>query len=166
MTDIRTSVDVDEREPFDPPMRVSVKSRSRRTVFVVVATISGVIFVLGLLNLPYVRAAFAFLGGERLIVMKATGSFGEGRVGELRELVFPVWNLTGEPVRVVGANSHCTCVATKDLPLEIPPGARGDLVLHITLSKKISEKVQRVFFFTESKEKPQFAVSFSGRVLD
>jgi hypothetical protein len=48
--------------------------------------------------------------------------FGTGKPGESLEAVVEVHNWSDRPVRIYGGTSDCSCVATKGLPVTIPPG--------------------------------------------
>ena len=67
------------------------------------------------------QAALAFLRGETLSVMPRLLDMGEGLAGETREGSVEVRNWSDKPVRLYGGTSDCSCVATEDLPLTIPP---------------------------------------------
>jgi hypothetical protein len=62
------------------------------------------------------------LRGEALTGPSDAADLGFGTVGQTLEAGVEVSNNSHETVRVVGATSDCSCVATSGLPLAIPPG--------------------------------------------
>lgn len=68
------------------------------------------------------EAALACLRGELVVVRPEYVDFGTGKPGEKLEAVVEIRNWSDRPVRVYGGTSDCSCVATKGLPLTIPPG--------------------------------------------
>lgn len=76
----------------------------------------------GLCSFGSVRVGFRVLSGERVIVHPMVATV-EVPPSELEtETMFRVYNLTGVPLRLTGAESHCTCFAPQGLPKTIPPG--------------------------------------------
>ncbi len=67
-------------------------------------------------------AALAHLRGEALAVKPEFVDCGTGKSGEILEAVVEVHNWSDRSVRVYGGTSDCSCIATKGLPVAIPPG--------------------------------------------
>jgi hypothetical protein len=111
-------------------------------------------------------AAVAWLGGDRLLVVNPRVTFSAGRVDEHRELVFVIRNVTGSTVTIIGANSNCTCVASKDLPKTISPRETASLHVDLHLTRNLSNRDNRLSFYTDYDKKRQFSVTFSGVVSD
>lgn len=68
------------------------------------------------------EAALARLRGEAIAVKPEFVDCGSGKPGEYLEAGIEVYNWSDRPVRLYGGTSDCSCVATKGLPLTIPPG--------------------------------------------
>lgn len=80
-----------------------------------------------------VDLALARLRGETVSVSSSYLDFGSGRPGDTRTAVVRVFNRTDTPVRVVGGSSDCSCVTTRDLPVEIAPGGSAELTVQLVL---------------------------------
>lgn len=116
-------------------------------------------------NFRSVNFALGYLGGDRLLISPTGASFGEGQVGEHRDVLFHVWNATGSRVRIVGVKTNCSCVAVYGLPVEIPSGHTAELNADVELTEKLSAKPQRIVFFSDYPNKLELCVSVSGRVM-
>ena len=101
--------------------------------------ICGVSLALGLLTAAgsvafgSPAAALAYLRGERLSVEPSLVDIGEGSLGEEKEAIVQVRNWAEQPVRVVGGTSDCSCVATRDLPVNLQPGEARALRFYLTM---------------------------------
>ena len=72
-----------------------------------------------------VGAALAHLRGESLVSPDYL-DFGTTRPGDRIARSASITNYSGEPIRLIGGTSDCSCVTTTDLPLTIPPGGTVD----------------------------------------
>ena len=68
-------------------------------------------------------AGLAYLSGDRLLVDASSRSTGEVLIGEQAMLKFHLSNRSSTPITIFGAKSSCTCTATQDLPLTLPPSS-------------------------------------------
>jgi hypothetical protein len=58
----------------------------------------------------------------------------EAREGETVSAEFDVRNVTGEPVKLLGATSTCGCtVVTSDFPVELPPDGHATVKVRMTV---------------------------------
>ena len=73
------------------------------------------------------HAGLAFLSGDRLLVDAASRSTGEVRIGEQATLEFHLSNRSSSTITIFGAKSSCTCTATGDLPMTLPPSSARTL---------------------------------------
>jgi hypothetical protein len=102
---------------------------------VAVALLLGLAAAVAHLVCGSVDVALARLRGETVSVSSDYLNFGSGRAGETLTSVVRVFNRTDAPVKVVGGSSDCSCVTTKDLPVEIAPGGSVELTIQLVLPR-------------------------------
>ena len=86
-------------------------------------------------------AAFsAALRGDSFAVTPATIDLGAVKVGSERTVAFSVRNLSNVQVRVVGAQTSCTCVTTGTLPMSVPPGAERDVSVRVHVNRPVYQE--------------------------
>ncbi len=73
------------------------------------------------------HAGLAYLSGDRLLVDASSRSTSEVAPGELATLEFHLSNRSSQPITIFGAKSSCTCTATGDLPMTLPPSSARTL---------------------------------------
>lgn len=109
--------------------------------------------------------AFLYLRGHRLLIEPDVATVQDGRPGEEREAVFRVRNLSGHPVRILGAATSCTCISTDTLPITIGPGRFCDLHLRIRLDGEPAQAFrQDVTYMSDNPAQPALAVRVMGRI--
>jgi len=81
------------------------------------------------------RAALARLRGDLLSVSPQYLDLGTGSEGQVLASAVEITNWTDRPVRLIGGTSDCSCVATKDLPHTVPPGAAKLVTIEVTAPK-------------------------------
>jgi hypothetical protein len=102
---------------------------------VVVALLLGLAAAVAHLVCGSVELALSRLRGETVSVSSDYIDFGSGRPGETLTSVVRVFNRTDVPVKMVGGSSDCSCVTTKDLPVEIAPGGSVELTIQLVLPR-------------------------------
>ena len=85
-----------------------------------VGAVLAVLFAASLLLFGSAEAAVAKLRGQTLTTTSHL-TFESGTVGEMRTTTATVRNWTDAPLRLIGGTSDCSCLATEDLPITIPP---------------------------------------------
>jgi len=75
------------------------------------------------------HAGLAYLSGDRLLVDADSKSTGEVQIGEQATLEFLLSNRSSKPITIFGAKSSCTCTATSDLPMTLPPSSAQTLLV-------------------------------------
>lgn len=121
----------------------------------------GLILVtaIGLLALPgdsSLGVALARLRGESLVIDPPVSDVGEGVYGEQREFEIEVRNYSDRPVRILGGTADCDCVATRDLPVTVPPGGARKITITVTLVGAVGAGQQAFKLYTDQEE--QFVV--------
>lgn len=79
------------------------------------------------------EAALAAMRGEGLSIRPSVVDVGTGAPGQLLSATVELVNRTDHAIRVYGGTSDCSCIATDDLPLTIPPGQAHSIGVKIKL---------------------------------
>jgi hypothetical protein len=127
---------------------------------VFVATIAWAIINFG--SLYY---AWLYAGGVRVTIDPPTVTVPDGKVGEARDAVFVIRNLSNRPVKILGVTTSCTCITTDALPLLI--NAMGSKELHATLrltKSPTGRTEQNLTYHTDHPAAPALTVKARGRV--
>jgi hypothetical protein len=110
-------------------------------------------------------AALARLRGEPLTLHPGYADFGDGAPGDTLLTQVEVRNWTAQPVRLIGGTADCSCVATDDLPLTVPPG--GGLAVTIRLkvpSAASGEVARKAVLWTGHEQARRLTVRLGYRV--
>ncbi len=86
-------------------------------------------------------AAHGFLLGQTVLVDSANKFAGEVKQSEFVDVSYVLKNLTAEPIRVLGANASCSCIAILDLPATVEPG--GKRAIRLRVRGRTPDRVQR-----------------------
>lgn len=76
--------------------------------------------------------AMAYVSGYALVPESATLDAGDAPAGKDTKVQFRLRNVSGRPVRVVGAKSDCGCVAVDDLPLTVDARQAAEMRLRFS----------------------------------
>lgn len=112
-----------------------------------------------------IRAALAYLKGDRLIVRASSMSFGDVRRGERPVITFDIMNTSDRNITILGARTTCTCVFTDDLPLTVLPGERRSISVGVKTGSREGSIQERVYLYTSFPGQPEVEVRIIGRVL-
>lgn len=111
-------------------------------------------------------AAIAYLAGDRLLVDASSKTVGDVAIGERASVAFTLCNRSAAPVTILGVKTSCTCTATGDLPMTLPPSSSRTLA--VTYSPRPSAKPGQVLetmqLFTDSRAQPTMPLAIVGRV--
>jgi Protein of unknown function (DUF1573) len=94
-----------------------------------------------------IGAALAYTRGERLFAKME--SIGTMTRGEERKAELVISNLGDKPVRILGAASSCSCVATSGVPTTIPAKDMRIIPVKLRAGNLIGRSVQRLRIFTD-----------------
>ncbi|ADV61050.1 hypothetical protein Isop_0455 [Isosphaera pallida ATCC 43644] len=112
-----------------------------------------------------IGVASAYLAGARLIPDTHSKSFGTIDRGTDGIVVFHLTNWKTQPITIVGAQSVCTCVATGDLPMTIPPGETRPLNVKLKTTLEDEGPVsQEILLFTDDRKHRTVGLRVSGVV--
>ncbi len=83
-------------------------------------------------------AALAHLRGEPVALKPSYIELGTARPGEIHEHTITIMNYDSQPVKVFGGTTDCSCSATQDLPVEIPPHESRTVRISVRLPSSAS----------------------------
>ncbi|MFT3879401.1 MAG: DUF1573 domain-containing protein [Gemmatales bacterium] len=113
---------------------------------------------------PDPMGTLARLRGETLAVHPPITQLGEGTAGEQRTFQIALRNYSDKPIKVVGGTTTCSCIATQDLPITIPPGSSETINVKIKFSGSAGKFAHRFMLYTDA-DKPLTVARFSGSVM-
>ncbi len=97
-----------------------------------------------LINFGSLHDAWLYARGARVVIEPATFRTQSGKSGDTRKAVFVIRNLTGEPVRVLGVTTSCSCLSTDELPVTIAPRSSRPMRVSIKLGGDQPGPIQQV----------------------
>jgi hypothetical protein len=114
------------------------------------------------------EAALARLRGNVLTVSPDYIDLGSGSAHQTLVATVAVRNWSGEPVHLIGGTSDCSCVATSDLPLTVPPGEARALVIRLTIpsASKSGEFNRLAELWTDHASQPRIRLRIGCRVVN
>jgi hypothetical protein len=86
-------------------------------------------------------------------------------LGDSREVEVSVANYTDRQIRIIGGTSDCSCVATMDLPVVIPPGEARPVTVAIRLGTNPGIFTRTARFVTDDHQSPAIYFRLTGRTL-
>lgn len=116
-------------------------------------------------NFGSTQGALAYLRGERLSVSPRLLDMGQGQPGETREATVELWNWTDKPVRLIGGTSDCSCVATNNLPLTIPPGEGRTINVKMRLPNANGMFNRTAFLMTDDDQARTLMFRLTGQII-
>lgn len=127
------------------------------------AVLLGCVGLWAYLQTGRVAAILPYLGGQRIFIDPLEVSFGRQPPGALLDLGVTLSNRSGQPVRALGSQVECTCMATDDFPLSVEAGQDRRLTLKLRLPKQEGPFEKHVTYFVDQSGS-QFLVHVVGHV--
>jgi hypothetical protein len=110
--------------------------------------------------------AKAYLRGERLLVADGARSLGDVPAGTKLTLEYAVTNLTGHPVRLLGARPSCSCTVIDDLPATLAAFETRSIPVVVDTSEGGKEALAgTVDVFTDEPRSQTLRLAFAGRIV-
>lgn len=109
--------------------------------------------------------ALARFRGEWLDISPSVCQLGEGHNGESRLFQLELRNNTRQPVRFIGGTTTCSCIATGDLPLTIPPGQKASIRVRARFSGSPGTFEHAFILLDDCQNQRHVIARFAGRVL-
>lgn len=109
--------------------------------------------------------ALAGLRGESVTAQPLVSDVGDGVNGEERPFIVELRNHTGRSVRIVGGTASCSCLATGDLPITLPPGELRSVEVRMTFRGEPGRFQHHFQFYTDDDTQRILIARFRGRVV-
>lgn len=103
-----------------------------------------------------------------LLVEEAVKSFGEAPSKTRAAVTFALTNRSSRSIRIVGATPFCClqgCLAIDQLPLDIPPSSKRDLVVIIE-TREPGDFLSEVTLFSRGMRQAETVLRINGRVVE
>lgn len=93
---------------------------------------------------------------------------GSDVAGQSRWFTVDLYNHTNNIIKIVGGTANCSCLATEDLPVAIPPGeSRSVTVLGAFKGSPGMFQHEFYFFYTDEDEgQKQVLARFKGQIIN
>lgn len=85
----------------------------------------------GLVEFGSLRAVVGYVQGYAVVPDSFSRDLGPIRVREKTPVQFRLTNVSGASVKVLGANTTCTCMLVSELPMVIDPGHVADFSINV-----------------------------------
>jgi len=119
-----------------------------------------------LLAFDYPAGALARLRGEVIAVEPIVSRVGDGVAQEHRRFSVQLTNHGERPVRLLGGTTTCSCIATEDLPITVPPGESRSLAVQVKFSGGAGRFQHSFLLYTDDAKQPVVTARFAGRVIE
>ncbi len=111
------------------------------------------------------RYALAYIQGARLQVRPGAKSVGTHRQGDVLETSVTIRNHGASPARIVGARSGCGCIASRGLPMTVPPGGSATFLVTVRFGSTVGEWHQTIEYLTDVVADSPQRVDLVGQVV-
>ncbi len=136
---------------------------SRHLALVSVAFVA-VIALATLLTSATANKAIVNLKGQSLMLPAGDADAGVAPQGETRVVTVTVENVSGTPVRLIGGTASCSCVATADLPLTVPPYGRAEVRVGVKFTGEPGIFLHNYDWYTDCPRQPRVGSRIAGRI--
>ncbi len=110
--------------------------------------------------------ALARLRGESIGVEPTVSDVGSAVAGTHRDFAIELVNHTDHPVRIVGGTTTCGCIATRDLPVELPAHESRSITVQMTFRGSPGRFLHRFILYTDHDDQRLVTARFAGRVTE
>ena len=105
----------------------------------------------------------AYARGVRLLADEPTMDLGPMEAGSRMTFAFRLTNLTGRPIKLIGAQTSCSCMVVDDLPTTIPPLQSRAIPVGIEAPSQADMPASgSVRFFTDEPDALELALGYTG----
>jgi hypothetical protein len=135
--------------PDSPPAQKRAMSWLATTILFVNVGFA-LVLVVGIQWFGSAASALAYLRGDSLVPDAYSKSFGTAAKDERPSVEFLLRNRTEQPIKVLGVTRSCTCLATSDLPIVIPPHGEAILQVSSQAKSRLGPYSERLRVFTDA----------------
>jgi hypothetical protein len=108
------------------------------------------------------RAALAAWNGSVLVPERSTYSMGSVEGGARHQADFQIHNVTSNPVKVIGGEPDCSCVALTGLPLQIAAHSTKTLRIEVTPSERHAGPFEHHVYLHLDTDSPSLILTVEG----
>lgn len=134
------------------------------------------LLILSACNFSLVLGGLAFSGVGKLseagvffangpLVFRSKTSMGILEQGQRYKVRVPVTNVSRRPIKIIGAQTSCTCTTLTGLPLSLQPQEKQVLEIGVSTFGKNGALTARVELFTDDPTKQNIALQLAGTVV-
>jgi len=110
-------------------------------------------------------ATLAHMRGETNLVRPMVADVGVGRAGDTCQVHITLTNYGAHLARIVGGTNECACVATDDLPIDLPPGQSRSIVVRFTFAGSLGRFQHSYHLFIDQGTIISLPGFLTGRVI-
>jgi len=127
------------------------------------AAILGLFAVIGISQYGSVEIAMARIKDESLIAPVYV-DFGDIAPDQEVKRTIHLTNASDQPLRIVGGTADCSCIVTKDLPIELAPNEQRSIVIALRAPNAEGMFTRKVFLLTGAGGLQRIPIRIGGRV--
>ncbi len=116
---------------------------------------------MGLNRFGSVGNSIAFLKGETVHVGNPSQTINV-KPRQPFEVIYDVVNLSNAPIKIIGAQSSCTCTSISELPMTLAPHQTKTFKVNVSASKTDKDQSGSVRLFTTDEHRRSLLLSFTG----
>jgi len=135
--------------PDAPPIQKRSIAWLATTIILVSVGFASVL-VAGIQRFGSAASTLAYLRGDPLVPDAYRKSFGTVAKDERPSVEFLLRNCGKQAIKVLGVTRSCTCLATSDLPVVIPPHGEAVLTVSSRAKPTLGPYSERLRLFTDS----------------
>lgn len=110
------------------------------------------------------EVALASLGNDDVAVQPGQIDFGVSPAGESVPRTVTIHNLSASPLTLLGGTADCSCVATADMPVTIPPGESRAIGITLKLPATAGTFRREAYLWTDNPSHKTLVIELTGRV--
>lgn len=108
----------------------------------------------------------ARLRGEQLSVEPPVTDIGADVAGRIRQFTVRIHNHTDRTTKIVGGTANCSCLATSDLPVMIPPGESRPVSVVVAFRGSAGLFQNEFLFYTDEERQKRVLARFKGQIIE
>lgn len=103
--------------------------------------------------------------GEAITIEPSVSQVGDGRAGDQRAITIQLLNHRDRPVEILGGTESCSCIATSDLPVIVPPKESRSITLTIFFTGNPGRFQHSFVLYTDDETQSTITARFVGYVI-
>lgn len=104
--------------------------------------------------------------GELVSVDPPVTDMGTDVAGQAHRFTVRLQNHSDRPIKIVGGTASCSCLATGDLPISIPPGESAPITVTGSFKGTTGLFQNEFYFYTDEERQHRVLARFKGRIIE